>query len=484
MQKWLCAALLSMFLALPLRAETSDPIDILRDFDALIDQHGALGMDALMSRALQDARTQGALAPEWSQVMVVTAVLIVSGLGKYERAMALLDEARALAETTGFEQGRIMALQYRAYVKARYGLTEAAAADIALTGQSAETLFDPETLSDFETSMRQTGGVAQSIGLARNDTLLGEATTFLQEGNLDEARSFLLGLRLPEYLAGEKTVRQFNLAVSSLLGFVETLRQSPDAQRHYDQLVADMTAPGSNPPAIRPDLIETPDDVALILDMAQTLVDVDKANAFPQRTALARKWISDLAEQDPRARERHLSLAITNARAAAEWAQAAQYLVELLELPSLDAESRAMKRAELAELRAYAALADGEEIDPSELSDAFGALYAEPTTQPINRFLSASLIVEALQEGRHPYLASLAGTQIYREFMALLRSRVQSGETMAAQSAFFRRSTEVTMLAAFQTTLTPPEGHPLAKGVCQMMLGVEVCTLVVQTPAH
>lgn len=474
----LTLALLALMLALPVLAQT--PAQLLGDVDRILDENGGLGLDVELTRALHAARAQGPLDPDWAQVMVVTANLIATGLCKAERALDLYDSALTVAQGTPEMQQFVRI--WRAYTYGYFGRPDLARADLEQVTVDPAKYLEGDYAAQLQGWLDGPVSVTDSPGFLKCTQIASDAADLFNAGDLDQARSLLIGLNLPEVLAQEPLVRISNLSVLSLLAVISG-RMGQDDSAVFDRIITDLSLPDVTPPTLRPEMVADAGNAQMVADVLDMVVNSDRAGTgAASRRTIAQRWLAGLAPQDAQAQIRALGFAVNDYRIAGNWPRAAQAVQELLALPDLDADVRAMAEVELVELHSYIAVAEGRPVDHIALANAFRAVFDTEGIAAAVRVDVAGRLVRAFDHAGHGYLAHLAGIEVWTYMRDVQRATAQAGESVAGQGKTLRATADITIADGFDVAAQPPDGTPPPPGLCQEVVGIELCTIVLQQP--
>ncbi|UOA30211.1 hypothetical protein [Pseudosulfitobacter sp. DSM 107133] len=474
----LIPALLALMLAQPVQAQS--PADLLNDVDRILADGGGLGLDVELTRALRAARAQGPLDPDWAQVMVVTASLIATGLCKAERALDLYDNALTVAQDAPEMQHFVRI--WRAYTYAYFGRPDLARADLDRVTVDPSRYLEDEYATQLQGWLDAPVSVSDSPGFLKCTEVARDAAALFNAGDLDQARSLLIGLNLPEVLAQEPLVRISNLSTLSLLAVISG-RMGQDDSAVFDRIIADLSVPDVTPPTLRPEMVADAGHAQMVADVLDMVVNSDRTGtgAAARRTT-AQRWLEGLAPQDAQAAIRALSFAVNDYRIAGNWPRAAQAVQELLALPDLDADVRAMSEVELVELQSYIAVAEGRPVDHIALANAFRAVFDTDGIAAAVRVDVAGRLVGAFDHAGHAYLAHVAGIEVWQYMRDVQRATAQAGDSVAGQGKVLRATADITIADGFDVAAQPPDGTPPPPGLCQEVVGIELCTIVLQQP--
>ncbi|KEJ94335.1 hypothetical protein SAMN05444149_11350 [Pseudosulfitobacter pseudonitzschiae] len=470
-------ALLALMLAQPVQGQS--PADLLNDVDRILADGGGLALDVELTRALRAARAEGPLGPDWAQVMVVTANLIATGLCKAERALDLYDSALTVAQDAPEMQQFVRI--WRAYTYAYFGRPDLARADLDRVTVDPATYLERDYAAQLQGWLAGPVSVSDSPGFLKCTQVASDAADLFNAGDLDQARSLLIGLNLPEVLAQEPLVRISNLSVLSLLAVISG-RMGQDDSAVFDRIITDLSVPDVTPPTLRPDMVTDAGHAQMVADVLDMVVNSDRAGGSDSRRATAQRWLDGLAPQDAQAQVRKLSFAVNDHRIAGDWHRAAQTVQALLALPDLDADLRAMAEVELVELQSYIAVAEGRPVDHIALANAFRTVFDTDGIAVAVRVDVAGRLVGAFDHAGHGYLAHVAGIEVWQYMRDVQRATAQAGDSVAGQGKVLRATADITIADGFDVAAQPPDGTPPPPGLCQEVVGIELCTIVLQQP--
>ncbi len=474
------AATLTLLTSGPTQAQTPDPQDVLSQMSRMLDQRGtALEVDVFFSAALGEARSAGPLSPDWARPMVVTANLIIEGLCKYERGLALLDEAEVLADVNGDAFTANFAQAWKGYHRARFGLSDIAQEGFDGLPEPLAIYLDPELARDALSFVIEYQTVESSPGFLACTELMQEASRLMSAGNLEEARSFLLGLYLPPELQRDPIVVIANATVAMNIATLLDQMGRDDSSDYVKRAIDDLTVTGSNPPALRPELIDNPQNAELLADI---LAGLSAGTGQEPHLATARRWLEGLRAFDPLADTRDIEAQLDQAIANADWAKAVAAVEALLAEPNLGDGLFAPYVAQRESFQAMADAGNGEPIDHEALGAAFANLFAAPNVAAQLRIDAASLITQAFRVGGQGYLAYLTGVETWRYLLNVQSANAQSGDAVAAQGQRIRVAADVAIWSGFDVAAQPPDGAAPPPGLCQVVYDIEICTILLEQP--
>ncbi|SPH27584.1 hypothetical protein ASD8599_04050 [Ascidiaceihabitans donghaensis] len=477
--------LVSMVLVLAMStaavAQTLTAQDVLDRFDAEIDDKGALRMDAYLTQSLREAKAQGTLKdPLWARVMLVNGVLILSGLARYERGMGLLDEGAALAKQSGDTDTRDAILSYMAYYHAWFGNDAAAQAIVAqMAVHPLDVLIEPER-NELRTLLDAPVAPNESPGFTRATELMRESSDVFETGDYEQATSLLRGLRMPPPLDDDPMVRVSNAIQSAMMAIYAQVQGDNQAGQHYDTAFHDLVDPKSTAPALRPELLNDP----AVRDLLASAISILAANtaADSPRGILLQRWMTQASDGLAAQADLNLETRIRHAREARQWDRAANLSLQALDADGLDLEDRLRLEADVQILRAKAAIQRGAAIDHDALTTAFVNVFNEDSMQIFARSAIASEILVTFDQAGHFHLANIVGVALHDWVQALSRRADQSGEAISVQAQYWRNAGSLTVQTGFDAMLSPLDGSEGPPGLCQDIIGIEVCTAVLQLP--
>lgn len=357
-------------------------------------------------------------------------------------------------------------------------------AQVLLGEDTSEAMLAAINLTDRDVIVFATHGLiaGELQGLAKPALALTAGDQF-NTGDLDQARSLLIGLNLPDVLAEEPLVRIANLSTLSLLALISRRMGQDDTDAVYDQIITYLSVPDITPPALRPDMVADAGNAQMVADVLDMVVNSDRAGAgAAARRATAQRWLESLDARGTQAEVRALSFAVNDFRSTANWTRATETVQALLARTDLDPDLRAMSEIKLAELQSYIAVAEGRPIDHIALANAFRAVFdTEDIAAPV-RVDVAGRLVGAFEHGGHGYLAHTAGIEVWHYMRDVQRATAQAGESVAGQSKTLRDTADITIANGFDVTARPPDGTPPPQGLCQEIVEIEVCTVLLQEP--
>lgn len=456
-------------------AQTLTPQQVMDRIDADLDDMGSIRADAYMTQALRAARDAGPLDPEWSRVMLVNASMIMAGLAKYERGMALLDEAATLTDTAAV---RDVLAAYTAYFHAWFGNDAAARATLAAMNADPFDILVGEEADTFAALLDSPTTVENSPGFQRVVDLLDEGLKAFLDNDIEQAQSFLRGMRLPPPLDDEPIVRMVNAMLTGYLGVIAQMTNDPQFAVLDAQLMQDLSVPESDPPALRADLIAaTPyhEWLAGAIGLIDTSDD-------PARAQMVSDWLALLDLETDMGGDVSLDAQLTAAQDAEDWATVAALTAQVMDDDTLPTWRRALMRLDNQIAIARIAIDAGEPIDPDALGQAFAAAFGDETMADSSKLHLASKTMVTFWLGGQFHLANIVGIAVHDYVATLNQISGQSGESIAAQARIWRHSASFTIEAGYEIAMVPPDGSPPPNGVCQDIIGIEVCTMVLQLP--
>ncbi|MEP3784524.1 hypothetical protein [Ascidiaceihabitans sp.] len=94
----------------------------------------------------------------------------------------------------------------------------------------------------------------------------------------------------------------------------------------------------------------------------------------------------------------------------------------------------------------------------------------------------ASEILVTFDQAGHFHLANIVGVALHDWVQALSRRADQSGEAISVQAQYWRNAGSLTVQTGFDVMLSPLDGSEGPHGLCQDIIGIEVCTAFLQLP--
>ena len=127
-------------------------------------------------------------------------------------------------------------------------------------------------------------------------------------------------------------------------------------------------------------------------------------------------------------------------------------------------------------LRARAARAAGEPVDAHALLARYNEIVEATEALPLLKISRTAQIVTELYLAGENQVANVIGRDLF-DYMAILQAEtLQSGETVAAMSAYWREAADHTIAAGFVMAHYPEKGETAPEGGCQTFLEIEMCT--------
>ncbi|MEL7100389.1 MAG: hypothetical protein AAGM84_16310 [Pseudomonadota bacterium] len=475
--RFLISCIAALFLSLPARAQAPDPDIALAEISHLLDaSNRALDVDVYITRVLAEARAEGPLDPAWITVMNTGAVLIIGGLCRYERGFALLDAAAELGDVHGAAFDRDHTRAWRAFYEARFGLKERAQARLAKLSRPLEDVLDALHRAELNAFLAATAPPEKSVGFKDCVRLMGEASGLMKAGDMEQARSIVAGMYLPEELLVSPEVRATNAAIGSMAATAMRVARDPGYDRMIAEVIADLSVPGVTPAQLRPALLGD-QTRSIIVDVLSTAGDVQ--NTTPAAET-ARRWLEEIAAQFGRGTYAQITTAIDQALVAANWPEAARLARQMAEHPDAGEAYARLHAVQALVFDNFAAVARGEAIDHDVLANGFAATMADDDLPLPNKLDTANLISRAFDMGKIPYLAWVGGEQAYYILQVAMGQANQSADGIISFAKGFRRTADIAIRNGFDVAAQPPNGETPPSGLCQQIVGIEICTIVVQ----
>ncbi|MEM8577733.1 MAG: hypothetical protein AAGF60_07765 [Pseudomonadota bacterium] len=453
------------------------PREVSDRVNAMLDNgETALEADVFMTDALAAARQKGPLGPDWIPVLIANATLITEGLCKYDRGLALMAEARIagapdpiMAEIAAAGSG---------YVWAQIGLTDRAAEAFAPLSAPLADYLGADYAQAARDWIAADAGVEASPGMKHCRTLLAEANTLSQSGDLEQARSLLAAMTFPDVLLEEPAVRLTAAAIGLMHSVVLGLMQDPAASDVHAGALRLLTVSDGAAPQLRPDLSQDAQVRSMLVDV---LSGLSTSSSGVPSADVARALLNDIAPDNIYAAAQAEEDAISAAVAQRDWARAAEIVEARLAGPDIDPVDRATSNVTYQSYRALADLDAGRPVDQTALAQAFADVFAQEGVFDAVRIDMGKMITHVFHTAQLGELAFLAGYETWVFLRGSLAANAQSDAAVVGQAQGFARTAGTAIMRGFDLAAQPPGGTP-PPGLCQSILEIEVCTIVLAQP--
>ncbi|MEO0939327.1 MAG: hypothetical protein AAFY38_14340 [Pseudomonadota bacterium] len=474
------AVLLCLALAAPAQAQAPTLDEAIAEVTRLLDQPDrALDTDVYITDALAAARAEGPLHPDWIILLNTGAVLTIGGLCRYERGFALLDEAAALGDLHNRPFLRDQTRAWRAFYEAGFGLRDAARARLEQLAHPLEDLLQQAQREELAAHLASDAAPDESAGFRDCVRLMGEASALMKSGDFEQARSIAAGMYLPEALLVTPELRATNAAIGSMAASAMRVVRDPGYDRMIAAIIADLSVPGSDPATLRPALLEGDTTRAIVIDALSTAAD--QRDITPAADT-ARRWLEEIADVYGRGTYAQITTALDQALLAADWPEAARLSRALAAHPDAGAAYERLHNVQALVFDNFAAVARGEAIDHDALADSFAATMADDDLPLPNKLDTANLVTQAFDLGQIPYLAWVGGEQSFYILQYVMGQANQSADGIISFAKGFRRTADIAIRNGFDIAAQPPNGETPPAGLCQEIVGIEICTIVVARP--
>lgn len=459
-------------------ADAPDPAETLEQLFALSDQGLAFEFDAALTESLRAARAEGPLDEAWASVMIVAARFLAEGRCRLPRAFALIDAVERDFANPGVKDA---ARAWRGYLLAQLSLWEAAAREH--DGIRADNFFDASAREKMDAARAAQAPLWEAPIMGVCLDFYGIGLTRLVEGDLLGARTALRGLYMPlEYYDHHNFALILN--TSALAALSLATEDAGEAQRLLDLMVSDLTVPGSEPPALRANVLENESDVVYLTEALPTVFTLDDGSPSSRaRVAVVERWLEEIAAADLLPEAQSIQRQIEDARRNRDWPAILELATVLRAEEGLDPATALSLDAEIAQARTMIAVLAGEEPDLASVVELVKRAFdGELDMSYATRMAALTSLFVALEAGGAQFSSYETGREMWKLQRIISRAAGEGRDGGSLDLGQYAPVYEVVIATGFDVAAQPPDGAPAPPGLCQDVFGTEVCTILVALP--
>lgn len=433
-------AVLLALSAAPVEAVTPD--EALAQLREIYSTQGVAAADAYLLDTVEDARAAGTFGPSWAIIMVAGGNLVIQQGCSYERGLSRLAIGQSLATEAGNVALAEAATAWRAVHLAELGLTERAAKTAAPLTRPWEATLGPDWAAALEERLADPPPTRQSPAFDRCEAQIAEAYQLMLSGQIEAARSRLLGIYFPEELLDVPVLRLTNALRTLLLYRAAIALDAPeDANQSLATMAALLADPGSSPLALRGDLLLDPKDEDMTKDIVGALATLDDGQPLVE---VAQRWKDESFGGVVNDRSALIDETV-RAILREDYRQALNLIDQIIATPSLSDDQRREWEAIKVGPRAYLDLQEGRGIDREEIQAAL-IVQLDEARSFIGAMIGAQTLVGVLREAGETDAAVEAAATAWRHFR---QQGTRSTEAMAGQAEALRPMLDNAIADAF-----------------------------------